>query len=80
MKIELSFLTEHADLYRDADENLICHLVGVEEADLINGIANYHAEIAKAKAAAEAEDAATKAVTDAAAALQSPEASPVAEA
>lgn len=42
MKIEISFETEHADLFRDEEEKLIVHAVGVELEEL-------EAEIAKFK-------------------------------
>lgn len=43
MKLELTFKTDHADLYRDEQDNLIIHLAGVDEGELMDAINNFKA-------------------------------------
>lgn len=41
-KIELRFKTDHADLFRNENDELVVHLVGVDEAEVMTAIAGFH--------------------------------------
>jgi hypothetical protein len=42
-KIELTVVVEHADLKRDENDNLVAHLVGISEKELLAAIERYRA-------------------------------------
>lgn len=50
--IELTFSVEHADMYRNAEGELIVHAIGVDVDDLLTNILAFKQE-QKAKAAVE---------------------------
>lgn len=41
-KINLRFITDHADLFRDENNNLVVNLIGVDEDELNAAIADFH--------------------------------------
>lgn len=53
-KVEMTFKTDHADLYRDENGNLIVHLIGVDDDELLASLNKLKADQAALAAGTQA--------------------------